>query len=144
MRIKNYFLTLILFFSALICVNAGEIIEIRERMFLTHVNEIYLNAPDYMGRTIKLEGIFKIEQYEGETVFFVLRNVPDGCCGGRGFAGFEVKAAASLVRNFPENDSWVEAVGVLREYGTGFNKYLYLDLSSLNVLSRRGTEFVSR
>ena len=145
MRTKNIVFAVIFLFMTIVCVNANEIIEIRERMFLTHINEIYLNAGDYLGKTIKLEGIFKIEQYEKESVFFVLRYVPDGCCGGRGFAGFEVRTAANnLSRQIPANDSWVEAVGVLREYRAGLNKYLYLELSSLNVLNRRGAEFVTR
>lgn len=117
------------------------IIEIRERMFVTQVNDVYLNAQSYMGRTIKLEGIFLTRQIsENESIHYVIRYAPDGCCGGGGMIGFEVKWANS--RRYPENNSWVEATGVLKEYRSGPNRFLYLELSSLNVLETRGMEFV--
>jgi len=158
MRCKIVFIAVIISFFLINCARnnngdsaaardypaAEKAVEIMERMFVTQINEIYMNAEDYLGRTIKLEGIFIIEQLEDDTVFFVLRQTPDGCCGTRGFAGFEVKAAANQPEHFPANDSWVEAIGVLREYRMGLTKYLYLELSSLNILNRRGAEFVTR
>jgi putative membrane protein len=122
----------------------GGIVEIRERMFATQVNEIYLNSADYLGRNIRLEGIFRIIQHNDETFFYVLRYAPDGCCGGRGFVGFEVRMAAGYSRQFPADNSWVEATGILREFSAGSGRFLYLELFSLNVLTRRGAEFVIR
>ena len=130
--------------SGRIMPRVADIVEIRERMFVTQINEIYMNAGDYLGRAIKLEGIFKILHNEGDAVFLVIRYAPDGCCGTRGFSGFEVKADANLARHFPADDSWVEATGVLKEYGIGFNKFLYLELFSLKALNTRGEEFVTR
>ena len=118
-----------------------ETIEIRERMFATQINDIYLNAADYLGKTIKLEGIFM--SGGNNTVFYVLRYAPDDCCGGRGYAGFEVRRS-SLSAELPADDSWVEAAGILREYEAGLRKFLYLELTSLVVMDKRGSEFVTR
>jgi uncharacterized membrane protein YcgQ (UPF0703/DUF1980 family) len=113
-------------------------------MFIAEVNDVYLNAEDYLGKTIKLEGIFKSEQYydDIEPYCFVIRYGP-GCCGTDGNAGFEVKWDKSRMRSYPAAESWVEATGELKFYTEdGDFQYLYLDLSSLDVLSRRRAEFV--
>jgi len=122
------------------------IIEIRETMFAAQISEIYLNAEDYLGRTIKLEGIFKIGGNNEEPIFYVLRYAPDDCCGGRGFAGFEVRWSENLPAplQYTADDSWVEATGILREHRIGGNKYLYLELVSLISLDKRGAEYVNR
>ena len=50
---------LVLFFSGCRSGDDSGIIEIRENMFLTQVNDINLNFRDYLGRTIKLEGFIQ-------------------------------------------------------------------------------------
>ena len=121
-------------------ISNDDIIEIRERMFATHVRDVYLNPGDYLGKTIKLEGIFKKEQWgePGKIYYFVVRYGPGGCCGFDANVGFEVAWAKNRARPYPNAESWVEAIGVLKTH----DQYLYLDLSSLNVLSRRGSETV--
>ena len=126
--------------------NSGETIEITEKLFISQVNDVYLNTNDYLGKTIKLEGIFKTEQYQerDEPYYFVVRYGP-GCCGTDGNAGFEVAWTGDIKRPYPAPDSWVEAMGVLDVYEEdGQIGYLYLNLSSLTVLSKRGAEFVSQ
>ena len=118
------------------------IVEIREKMFVTQVSDVYLNAKDYLGKTIKLEGIFKSEQYyeDQEPYCFVVRYGPGGCCGNDSNVGFEVKWDKNRAQQYPAAESWVEAAGELKVYENG--NYLYIDLASLNVLSRRGAEIV--
>jgi uncharacterized membrane protein YcgQ (UPF0703/DUF1980 family) len=120
-----------------------DIIVIKEKMFITQTNEIYLNFDDYLGKTVKLEGIFKTEKYydDKEPYCFVIRYGP-GCCGFDSNAGFEVKWDKNHIRPYPAVDSWVEATGVLKVEEDGNAQYLYLDLSSLDVLSKRGAEVV--
>jgi uncharacterized membrane protein YcgQ (UPF0703/DUF1980 family) len=120
-----------------------KIIEIKEKMFVAQVNDVYLNTEDYLGKTIKLEGIFKKEQpYEGDPYCFVLRYGP-GCCGNDGNVGFEIKWDKSIAQPYPKVESWVESTGVLKYYEEdGYGQYLYLDLISLNVLNKRGLETV--
>jgi uncharacterized membrane protein YcgQ (UPF0703/DUF1980 family) len=116
----------------------GGIVEIKEQMFMAQVNDVYQNAEDYLGKTIKLEGIFKKQEWEEDTYCFVLRYGP-GCCGDDGGnVGFEVKWPEDRMDAYPDDDSWVAATGVLKDD----NQYLYLDLASLDVLSKRGVETV--
>jgi uncharacterized membrane protein YcgQ (UPF0703/DUF1980 family) len=119
------------------------IIEIREKMYLAQVNDVYLNTEDYLGKTIKLEGIFKSEQYydDVEPYCFVVRYGP-GCCGNDGLSGFEVKWDESSAKQYPAIESWVEATGILKMEEEGGAQYLFLDLSSLDVLKKRGAETV--
>jgi zinc transport system permease protein len=125
----------------------GSIIEIKEKMFIAQTNDVYLNPEEYLGKTIKLEGIFMPVQYEGQEdpYCFVLRYGP-GCCGTDGNAGFEVawETQAETEKSYPESDAWVEATGTLKTYEEDGYPYLYLALASLNVLDKRGAEFVSQ
>jgi zinc transport system permease protein len=124
-------------------------VEIKEKMFIAQTNDIYLNAEDYLGKTIKLEGLFKSVQYEEEhsSYCFVLRYGP-GCCGNDGSAGFEVawetRQDPEDEAPYPDIDEWVEAIGTLKTYEEDGYPYLYLALSSLNVLDERGAEFVTQ
>ncbi|MDR3210208.1 MAG: hypothetical protein LBT36_06250, partial [Oscillospiraceae bacterium] len=61
----------------------GKVIEIKEKMFLTQTNEIYLNSEDYLGKTFKFEGLFDsvVDESTGDLYCFVIRNGP-GCCPG--------------------------------------------------------------
>jgi len=111
-------------------------------MFNTQVNDVYLNRKDYLGKTLKLEGIFIKEQYNGNSYCYVIRYGP-GCCGFDANIGFEVRWANEKTNPYPAYNSWVEATGVLKTYEEdGYSDYLYLDLVSLNVLSKRGSETV--
>jgi uncharacterized membrane protein YcgQ (UPF0703/DUF1980 family) len=118
-------------------------LEIKEKLFIAQTNEVYLNPEDYMGRRIKLEGLFKTDTYVGnaEPYRFVLRYGP-GCCGYHGSAGFEVCWPESHEAAYPSEDDWVEAVGVLDSYEEDGYPYLYIALETLNVLDERGVERV--
>ena len=121
------------------------VIEIKEKMFAAQVNDVYLNIKDYLGKTIKLEGIFKSELYQGkeEPYCFVVRYGPGGCCGLDANVGFEVAWAKEKAEPYPAAESWVEATGVLKTYEEdGYSQYLYLDLFSLKILNKRGAETV--
>jgi uncharacterized membrane protein YcgQ (UPF0703/DUF1980 family) len=130
-------------FLAVSCANNKtpnkNIVEIGDKMFISQVNDVYLNAKDYMGKTIKIEGIFKCENPYN----FVVRYGFGGCCGADANVGFEVMWDKTSTMPYPDADSWVEATGVLRSHPLDSNsQYLYLDLASLNVLDKRGMVFV--
>lgn len=61
---------------------AEKVIEIKERVFVALINEIYLNAEDYAGKKIRLQGVFEVFRDEdtGEKFYSVTRRGP-GCCG---------------------------------------------------------------
>jgi zinc transport system permease protein len=123
----------------------SQLIEIREKMFIAQTNDIYQNAEDYLGKTIKLQGLFKRDQYAGNDAeyCFVLRYGP-GCCGIDSNAGFEVAWDRLPEKPYPNEDDWVEATGNLGFYEEDGYPYLYLALSSLEVLDERGAEYVAQ
>ncbi|NLT58889.1 MAG: hypothetical protein GXX99_08015 [Clostridiales bacterium] len=118
---------------------AGEVVEIKERLFIAQTNDIYINTADYLGKTIRYEGLFKTGDWQGVPYCYVIRYGP-GCCGYDGEAGFEVVWDGA----WPQVDDWCEVVGVLEQYEEDGISYLRLVLSSLTVLDERGAEFVSQ
>ena len=117
--------------------NTENIIEIREKMFITQTNDIYLNPAEYLGKKIRYEGIYHEYYYpeSDERLCSVFRFGP-GCCGTDGYAGFEVKWNGTI----PEDNAWVEVTGILNEDKT--NGYLYLNVLTLKEKNARGKEFV--
>lgn len=117
-------------------------VEVREKMFIAQTNDIYTNPDEYLGKTIKLEGLFLKGVYAptGDDFYMVMRYGP-GCCGNDDMAGFEVTWDADRIKIFAEND-WVEAIGVLEEYEDAGNTFLRLNLKGMNKLLQRGAETV--
>lgn len=119
----------------------GDVIEIKEKLFISQTNDIYYNAEDYLGKMIKYEGIFDVyEVAETDTKYYSVIRYGPGCCGDDANAGFEVR----WDKDYPFPNDWVEAVGILEEYDEDGLKYLRLALSSLTVLPTRGAEYVSQ
>ena len=126
-------------------VSKDGVVEIKEKMFLAQTNDVYLNPDEYMGKTLKLEGIFKREEYGDKAYCFVLRYGP-GCCGSDGNAGFEVSwgETPAAAGEYPETDDWVEASGVLKTYNEEDTPYIYIALTEIKKLSKRGAEYVTQ
>lgn len=152
---KKFILILSILFVLLSCkktstTNNDGIVEIREKMFIGQVNDVYINEKDYLGKTIKLEGLFMNEQGYDESdseyysLYAVYRYGPGGCCGYDGIVGFEVRWPEGKEDYYPENDSWVEATGIINKYDYNNIQVVYLDLISLNVLNKRGKEYVTQ
>ncbi|KKI50670.1 hypothetical protein CHK_1785 [Christensenella hongkongensis] len=118
---------------------SGDVIEIKEKMFVAQSNDVYINSKEYMGKTIKWEGMFQqmTDTANGNVHNFVIRYGP-GCCGYDANAGFEVRWDGDL----PEVNDWVEAVGTLGTYEENGTEYLYVQLQELNILEQRGEEYV--
>lgn len=121
--------------------DSDDVIEINEKMFIAQTNDIYYNVADYLGKTIKYEGVFEIYDVSenGENYYAVIRYGP-GCCGNDANAGFEV----IWDNDYPDQNEWVEATGILEEYQEAGETYLRLMLTSLTVLPTRGAEYVSQ
>lgn len=119
----------------------GEVIDIKEKLFIAQTNDIYLNAEEYLGKTLRYQGFVETVNDEdtGETYYFVIRNGPGCCPGVDSTAGFEV----AWDKPYPNRDDWVEATGVLEEYEFEPGvKYLRIQLKSLLVLAERGADTV--
>ena len=121
--------------------NPGPVVQIRDKFFIQQCNDIYLNPAEYMGRMVRLEGIydeFKDEE-NGRTERYVIRYGP-GCCGNDGVAGFEFFYDGQAA---PKQDDWVEVTGTVDMItGDDGEEYLVLAQSELSVMSERGQEFV--
>jgi putative membrane protein len=118
----------------------GEVIDITEKMYVTYINEIYTNTEDYIGKTIKIEGMFAAQFIEetGNTYYYVYRTGP-GCCGNDGsMCGFEFTYGGPM----PAENDWIEVVGKLRTYTEGEYTYLTLDAETVTVKSERGAAIV--
>jgi len=112
---------------------------ISEKLFIAQTNDIYINAEDYLGKTISYEGLFESAYWEGmdQQYYYVIRYGP-GCCANDGEAGFEV----TWDQGWPEEDAWCAVTGVLETYTEEGQEYLRLALTALAVLDERGAEYV--
>lgn len=122
-----------------------DVVEITETLFVSQLNNIYLNPDEYIGETMKYEGMFA--QYHSDetdmTYYLVYRKSP-GCCGTDGQAGFEVIWPEGSHKTYPAENDWCEVVGTLASYDEDGQRYLHIVLASLTVLDKRGAEFVSQ
>lgn len=91
-------------------INENEVTEITDNFFIEQTNDIYYNLDDYIGKTIKLEGlIYYYEDYLKEDICYaVVRNTP-GCCGSDGLAGLDIRYNG----DYPKANTWVEVIGAL-------------------------------
>jgi len=140
-------------FSAL--VNAlpqtPDVIDIRENMFLTQMNDLGLNYRTYIGKTLRLQGMFKQLHWNDQDTYYVYRRTP-GCCGDDGEIAIELSWDQNYMgRNvsgenytYPVMNDWVEVQGELKSYIRSGYVFLYVALSELNILEERGAEFVTR
>lgn len=115
-------------------------VDITEKMYVTYINEIYVNTDDYIGQMIRIEGMFQAYKDEntGITYYYVYRTGP-GCCGNDGsMCGFEFTWSGEM----PKDNDWIEVVGKLRTYEEDGYTYLTLDAESVTVLDVRGAENV--
>lgn len=121
----------------------ADVLEIKEKMFLTQITDIFCNFDDYKDKTIVVEGMFDnmyINWDQTETAPAVYRNGP-GCCGNDGWGGFLLLCDGP----YPEVNDWVRVTGT-PELITSEDGYddLYLKVQSLEVKKERGAEFVSQ
>lgn len=118
------------------------VIELTEKMYVTYINEIYTNYDDYIGRTIKLQGMFGSEYYDAnDTTYYYVYRVGPGCCGNDGsMCGFEFTWDGEM----PQDTDWIEVVGTLGKYDLEGQIYLTLKASSVTKLAVRGAENVYR
>ena len=56
---------------------ATDIIEITDNYFIEQTNDIFLNLKDYVGKTVKMQGlVYAYAGEDGNTYYAVVRNTP--------------------------------------------------------------------
>lgn len=122
----------------------NNIFDIKEKMFIEQINDIYFNLKEYEGKTIRIEGFmysYIDKEWKNQEYHYVMRMTP-GCCGNDGSAGFEIV----WDKEYPEDNEWVEAIGVIKSVDEGdyMGTIPVLYLTSLKVKQERGADFVTQ
>lgn len=119
----------------------GDNLEIGEKMFLTQINDMYYNFDDYKDKTIIVEGMYaRFYTWDGSgTTPVVYRNGP-GCCGNDGWGGFLLKYDGE----YPNENDWIRVTGTPELVEDGSYLNLYLNVTSLEIKTERGAEFVEQ
>ena len=118
--------------------DTSNMVEITDNFFIEQTNDLYLNSNDYIGKTIKIEGlIYSYEDSNGDICYAVVRNTP-GCCGSDGLAGLDIR----YDEDYPEEDTWVEVIGVVGTDTMYGSKIPAIQVSSMTV-KEKGTTFVT-
>lgn len=118
-----------------------DILEISEKMYLTQIQDIFLNFSDYEDKTIVVEGMYGLLfNPEGiKNTPAVYRRGP-GCCGNDGWGGFLLHYDGT----YPDENAWIRVTGTPEIVENGHFQDLYLNVSQLEVLETRGEEFVTQ
>lgn len=118
--------------------NSSEVIEITDNYFIEQTNDVYLNLKDYLGKTIKMEGlIYTYPDGQGNTYYAVVRNTP-GCCGNDGLAGIDIKYDGE----YPKTNTWVKITGIVESYKVYNTDTPVLKITSMEE-TETGTTFVT-
>lgn len=118
--------------------NTNNMVEITDNFFIEQTNDLYINLNDYVGKTIKIEGlIYSYEDSNGDICYAVVRNTP-GCCGNDGLAGLDIR----YNEDYPEENTWVEVIGVVGTDTMYGSKIPAIQVSSMKI-KEKGTTFVS-
>ncbi len=117
-----------------------EVVKVKEDYFLTQINDLFLNYQDYVGATVIVEGMYWFYQDDNGTYEAVYRKGP-GCCGNDGWGGFFMDLEPD---KRPKENDWIRVTGKLFLNESPDTYGLYLVNPKVEVLEKRGAEFVNR
>lgn len=115
---------------------------IGEKLFITQINDMYYNIESYQDKTVVVEGmygIFKDDATYPSGVPIVFRYGP-GCCANDGWGGFFLHYDGEP----PKENDWIRVTGKPEIVINGYYHDLYLNVTSLEVLTERGAETVAQ
>jgi len=112
------------------------ILVIGDRFFIHQVHDIFMNTQQYLGQTIRYEGIFRIVNWRAAGYDHVVMRYAMGCCT-REPIGFFILLSDCLYP-FPPDHAWVEVTGVVEIYEGS----LMINALSLIEMEERGLQFV--
>ena len=117
-----------------------DIYEIDEKLFITNVNNIYLNYEDYVGKHIKIEGLYmEIPDVDNTTYNIVARHGP-ACCVDDDIVGFQILNYETK----PQINDWIEVIGTVETYDVNGYTAVYIKVTSLNIKEDHGLEYVEQ
>ena len=110
-------------------------IDITETTFKGWIKELESSPADYLGKTIRLEGVmYKFQADNGNTYNTVYR---DGCCSGDHMYYLEFVPTDKLTA---VNGDWIEVIGTFSNYYEDTSEYYTLKDAKVTVKTVRGTE----
>lgn len=119
----------------------GDVLEIGEKMFLTQINDMYYNFDNYKDKTVIVEGMYALfYSWDGSATAPVVYRRGPGCCGNDGWGGFLLKYDGE----YPNENDWIRVTGTPELVEEGYYLNLYLNVTSLEVKTERGAEFVAQ
>ena len=110
---KKLFISVISLILVIVCLSGCEtkpddILNITEDIFLTTLTDIHDNPESYTGKTIKIEGLFKSDEHNGHSHYYVYRNTSvydtDHEHDHVQKIGFEFDYSGNL----PKENDWIE------------------------------------
>jgi len=101
-------------------------------MVYAKVYDIMTNPDDYMGKTIKLNGLYAVSDFQGGYYHFVLVEGADSCCP----EGLEFRWSGNHVYpdDYPSLNTRIEFVGVFGSHEDFGYTYYYLAVDEIIVL----------
>lgn len=112
-----------------------ETLVLKDKYFITQLNDIYYNIDEYKGKKIEIEGF----PMTNEKSTFVGRYGP-GCCSIDGYAYIEYKFSEKL--ELVDEKDWIKVTGTIQKRYEGNIIYVYIDATSVEKLDTRGTDRV--
>ena len=105
------------------------IIVIADDDFDMQMQIIQFIREDYLGRTIRYEGMFLSSYWEDEAIYFVAR-LSSECCGVHGFEVY--------LNDFEpfDDETWVEVTGILEEFYVEEAGRYFLRLNVISLMKR--------
>lgn len=112
-----------------------DVLVIGEKMYITQINDIYLNPQKYYGKTVEIEGFPMKDPDAGYT--FVGRYGP-GCCVSDGYASMEYQYSEPM--DLVEIEDWIRVKGTIKRGFDGGTTYTYIEATSVEKLLDRGND----
>ncbi len=121
--------------------NGEQVIEISEKLYVSWFNEIAASPKKYLGKTIRIEGMFNASKSGDKVYYNVYRNYSGSCplCAGGSSLGLEFTTDDGKM---PEENDWIEVIGTLDRYMEGDQYYYTLNHAVYTVKEERGLETV--
>ena len=121
--------------------DGDDVFEITERFFAVQMFEVLMDSENFLGRTIRYEGVFTSQYWDATGEYFhLVYRYTEGCCGPEEPIGLEV-----YLNDLPQpsTGAWVEVTGILERFYADGVGFLRLNVVSLVEMDVRGSEFVS-